>query len=377
MARKNKLVKTNVQGIYTVETKDLDRHYVARFSYNGISYPQKNLTKLFNVRNLKEAKDKLNEIKYKLSQGLDIFSTINDNKVDSLIMEYFNKKSISYKRIGIATYSKHAKNVIGHLKINKVTKAHIETIIENMEQLNLSPSTIRKMRVYLNPIFKSAYESEVIHRNILNQVKFPSEQVKPTLSSRLDEHIIDAIRKIYQTVLNESDDYASMFLISIMCARRMGEILQIEYQDIKDKWVRVRAGTTKTYKDRHPDEFVESYPLPKEVLERIDFKDKKPNEKVFVHYHRTYLDKYKEMIDERCNLSLLPLAKEYPIRSHDNRNFIISILSKQYGVETVGSVALSHNTRKSDINQRYSDDIEDTFKQEIFNSYWKILRDKK
>jgi hypothetical protein len=81
------------------------------------------------------------------------------------------------------------------------------------------------------------------------------------------------------------------------------------------------------------------------------------------------------MIDTKCNLKLKSLATDYPIRSHDNRNFIMSILSREFGREVVGSVCLSHSSRSSNMNERY-DSIEDNEKLKIFESYWDKLREK-
>jgi hypothetical protein len=80
------------------------------------------------------------------------------------------------------------------------------------------------------------------------------------------------------------------------------------------------------------------------------------------------------MIDKKCNLKLKSLATDYPIRSHDNRNFIMSILSREFGREVVGSVCLSHSSRSSNMNERY-DSIEDNEKLKIFESYWNKLRE--
>jgi len=112
-----------------------------------------------------------------------------------------------------------------------------------------------------------------------------------------------------------------------MCARRFNEISQLNYEDIIDGVVNVRAETTKTFKDLHPKMTAEQYPLP----------------------------------------------KEYPIRSHDNRNFITSIISKRYGIDYIGAVCLSHHQEKSNVNVRYND-IEYEDKVKIYNEYWEILR---
>ena len=59
------------------------------------------------------------------------------------------------------------------------------------------------------------------------------------------------------------------------------------------------------------------------------------------------------MIDNDCSLDLKTLTKDFPIRSHDNRNFIISIQSKKFGRDFVGSACLNHNDKSSNMNARY------------------------
>lgn len=372
MGRANQLKKTKFSNIYEVKMDTGEIHYITKFTHNGTRYSEKNLTKLFGVKTAKKAFEKLAELRLELSKGKDVFSR-RSNKIDDLMYRYLESKSTEYKKNGTATYNKHIKPIIGHLRIDKVTKEHILKIKSNMEKLNLSPNTTRKAKVLLSPIFKEAYQDEVIQRNILDKVSFIKDVPKPELKDRLAEPILDAIKKIYNQALKEEDSYASFFLVSIMCGRRMGEICEIKHEDIIDGWVHVRAGTTKTYKNTHHSKaVVEKYPLPQEVLDRIPY-SKKTTDKVFKHYKRTFLDKYKEMIDEKCDLKLKSLAKEYPIRSHSNRNFIMAIMSREFGRELVGSVCLSHSSRSSNMNERY-DSIEDNEKLKVFESYWTKLR---
>ena len=239
-----------------------------------------------------------------------------------------------------------------------------------MINLGLSPNTIKKPRIILNPIFKEAFLDGVINRNIVESVTFGEDIPKLELTDRINEPLIDAIRKIYNTALKERSDYSAMFLTSIMCARRLGEILQINYEDITDGIVYVRAETTKTFKKKnHPNATVEKYPLPQEVLNLIGT----GTGKVFKHYNRTYMDMYAEMIDNRCDLKLKTIAKQYPIRSHENRSFLMSIQAKEFGRDLVGAACLSHRNRSSDINARY-DSVEYEFVKKIYENYWDKLR---
>jgi hypothetical protein len=157
-----------------------------------------------------------------------------------------------------------------------------------MEEMGLSPNTIKKPKIILSPVFKEAFADEVTHRNILEPIKFGEDRPKPPLVDRVNEPLLNAIRKIYHLALKEEEDYNAVFLTSIMCARRLGEILEINYEDIIDGVVHVRASTTKTYKKLHPNAVAEKFPLPKEVLDIIGT----GTGKIFKHYSRTYMDKY-------------------------------------------------------------------------------------
>lgn len=369
MARKHQPKRTAKSNIYELEMSNGSKHYLARFSHNGTRYSDKNLTKLFGSKTVNSAFNKLEEIKYLLSEGVDVFSSKSD-KMDELIYDYLDTTSDSYKKANTFFYNKHIKPVIGHLLISKVTKEHFLKIKKNMESLGLATSTIKKVRTVLFPTFEEAYNNEIIPRNTMKSVQMGVHGTKPKLTDLIEEPLAVAIRKIYHTALNEEYDYNIFFLISIMCARRFGEIAELAYEDIRDGVVHVRASTTKTYKDLHADMVVETYPLPKEVLNLIQT----GTGRLFQHWHRTYMDKYATMMKDKVKLELRPLAKKFPIRSHSNRNFLQSLLSKKYGIDYVGAACLSHREEKSNINARYmSMEYEDRL--ELYETYWAILRE--
>ena len=368
MARKNKPKPTKYQGIKELEMSDGTLNYVAVFSHNGTRHGEKNLTKLYGVKSAKQAFEKLSVIRNDLSKGIDVFGTKSD-KVDYLVTEYLNTRNKDYRKNSTATYNKHIKPIIGHMKIAKVKKEHLIKIRTNMEEMGLSPNTIKKPKIILSPVFKEAFADEVTHRNVLEPIKFGEDRPKPPLVDRVDEPLINAARKIYYLALKEEADYNAVFLTSIMCARRLGEILAINYEDIIDGVVHVRASTTKTYKKLHPNAVAEKFPLPKEVLDIIGT----GTGKIFKHYSRTYMDKYATMMKTKADIKLKPLAEDYPLRSHDNRNFIISIQSEKFGIDTVGAACLSHSNRSSNMNARYHS-MEFHIIKEIYEDYWKKLR---
>lgn len=370
MARKNKLEKTKYANIYELEMSDGKINYIAKFIHNGERYAEKNLTKLFGVNTLIQADKKLYWIRNQLSDDVDVFN-VKSNKVEDLLFKYLDTRNDEYNKVSRYYYNKHIKPIIGHLMISKVNKDHLLKIKKNMEDLGLSSSTIKKTRTILHPIFEDAFNDGIVKRNVIKSVQMGVHGVKPKLTDRLNEPLTQAVRKIYQAALKEENDYNLFILISIMCVRRFGEIAALEYEDIIDGVVNVRFETIKSNKKLHPKMTVEQYPLPKEVLDIIGTEQK--TGKLFKHWHRTYMDKYATMMKDKVNLDYKPLAKDFPIRSHENRNFITSIMSKRYGIDYVGIACLSHAIEKSNINARYHS-IEYKDREEVYNEYWKILR---
>lgn len=380
MARKHQLKATGYKCIFEAETLTGEKHFFARFSYNGVRYADINLNKKWNsnIKTAKQASEALVLIKHDLSKGIDAFED-KSSKIEDLVLKYLSERSESYRYSNTYFYYKHIHKTIGHKYITKVTKADFDKIKEQMKESGIASSTMKKAKQLLSPIFKEAFQDEVIRRNILENYVFGSDGKKASLQNRINEDLEVAIRRIYNKALEEEDDYAALFLMSIMCARRLGEITAIEYRDIKDGVVNVRAITTKTKKQDiekgklHQDDIVEQYKLPKEVRKRIG-EERDTREKVFFHDYRTYLDKYADFIDNKCELKVAKdeNGNDYKIRSHDNRNFIMSILGRKVGRDTVGYMCLSHSDG-SNMNERY-DSIELKERMKVYKKYWKILR---
>ena len=78
------------------------------------------------------------------------------------------------------------------------------------------------------------------------------------------------------------------------------------------------------------------------------------------------------MIESIDNIKYKKLATTYPIRSHENRNFIISICSQKFGETLVGSATLSHSD-SSNMNSLYNNTPYE-YVEKIFKYYWKKLR---
>lgn len=373
MARKNKLTSTNYRGVKEVLNLQGTKDYIVSFTYKGFRINEKNFTKLFNCKTAKQAYEKSIIIKEQISNGEDPFSS-GTSKIDSLVPAYLDTRSVEYRKNSLATYNKWIKPVIGHKFIDKVTEEDLIKIRTSMEQQGLKESTIKKIRNILSPVFIKALRKGQIKVDVIKLVPMGRHLVKPRLEERLNGSLEENIKKIFNAikVLEEDkndEEYKAIFLISLMCARRLGEILLIEYEDIIDGIVHVRGSTTKTFKSEG-ENVVERYPLPREVLKIIN--KNKGTGLIFKHRARSCMDKYREMIENECKLDYKKRGKEFPIRTHDNRHFIMSLCSEKFGSNNVGQLALSHR-EKNNMNDVYLT-VEYKRVEKLYKYYWKLLR---
>jgi|GEM_PF-5122283 len=373
MARQHKPIKTEFSSVFSVIMEDGSENFIVRFSYKGTRYSDKNFTHLYQCKSAKSASEKLVIIKDLIDNNKNPFKQTMDT-VNELAYAYIKKKTPAQGKILKYSYDKWSKNIIGHLIISNVTIEHINKIKDKMFNDGKSPSTIKKQRDLLSAIFERAFLMGKIERNIIKLVENMGYNVgKPKLTQRLNEPLLSAIRKIYKKALEYDLEFRAFILISIMNARRAGEIYLLEWDDIENSRVNVRAETTKTFKKAHVGASVESYPLSKETREALEYlKSKSTNDKIFTHPYRHYQDAYRNMIESIDNIKYKKLATAYPIRSHENRNFIISICSEKFGETLVGSATLSHSD-SSNMNSLYNNTPYE-YVEKIFKYYWKKLR---
>lgn len=373
VARINDKKKTKYNNIYEIETAEGQKNYIANFSHLGKRYGDRNFTKLFGSKTSHQAYQKLVEIKVSIAAGNNPF--INTSlKMNDLMKKYFEqlqskKTNSKYVEINTYVYEKHVKPVIGHLFIDKVTVDHIDKIIFAMHNAGMSSASIRKVKTILNPIFQEAFLKEDIKRNILNLAKFGKKGTafevkssKDELTHRIAEPLEEVAKKLYRAALNvENTHYRAACLLSIMCARRIGEIRQLNYEDInfERNVIRARREVTKT-------SVQEFYPLPIEVKNILLGHPKKTG-KIFSFWDTTFYDNYKRNVVSKSGVLLAPYAK---ITSHDNRNLFLSIGRKKFAYELVDR-ALSHkNNTIAEIYTAY----EANELTNVYDAYWEMLR---
>ncbi len=365
--RLNKLIKTNKSNIYTVLTRDGTTHYIAKFSYLGKNYGQRNLTKLFGANTLTQAFHKLQEIKIDLSQGNNPFEKITSNTFDSYFLVYL--KTLKGQRNYSTTkyYEKHIKDVIGEMDISDIEEKHIQKILNTTLKNNSNTSKL-ELKHLLNPIFKKAIKKNLILHSPLDEMKFNKAKTKKDLSHRLVDNFQDTAKKLYSHILDmpvkkpEHLQDKLGLLICLMTARRSGETMQLKWEDILDGKVFVPEHISKT---GSTDEF----PLPIEILDILDElkKTRKKPDKIFsIQGYRLGVNFNKTVIDTKIRLS-----KGSKITLHDTRNLFISIMSPMTNNPPLVDRCLSH--KQNSVMNIYLDHSYAS-RVGVFEQYWNILR---
>jgi len=376
--RKNKLIKTEEENIYTCKTKKGETHYYLNFELNNKRYQRKNITKLFDVKTLKAAKIRLGAIVTMIEEGEDPFSstirmeTVKDiviNQIENKQPNYKGKDNSAYKTTLEGFYYKYIDDIIGHLKFEKVSVNHINKILKMIKHLSADRQNLLKVLLYNE--FEKRFRKKEIQENLLYDINFGSKSKKVKLDIRLNEKLEQVVQKLYTNIINSNYRTKLLLLINLMCARRIGEIHKLKYQDIKinddgEYYVLAHPLITKTA-------IYERYPLPKEAVELLpeDIHEVKNSEKrIFMFHKNTIFLNYNKLIEK----SKIKFNNNFKITSHDSRNIFISLLVKNGFDSSLADGCLSHSI--SDSKGVYLD-IGYEAKYNLFEDYWKILRNDK
>lgn len=373
--RKNKLIKTDEENIYTCETKDGKTHFYLNFEFNNKRYQRKNITKLFKVKTLKEAKKRFGAIVTSIEEGEDPFSsnvrkeTIKDVVIDQIEKKkpkYKGKDNSNYKKSLEVFYYKYIDDVIGHLKFDMIRKNHIDEILKKMKHLSAERQGLLNVLLYNE--FEKRFRKRAMEENLLYGLNYGSKVKKVKLDIRLNEKLEQVAQKLYTNIINSSYRTKLLLLINLMCARRIGEIYELKYQDIKiddngTYYVLAHPLITKTG-------IHEKYLLPKEAVELLpeDIHEvKNAKERMFKFHKNTIYLNYNKLIEK----SKIKFNNDFKITSHDSRNIFISLLVKKGFDSALADGCLSHAA--SDTKGIYLE-VGYEARHNMFEEYWNILR---
>lgn len=362
----------NYRGISTKKMKDGSSAIIVRFKHNGITYPIKNLTKLYGCKTEKEGFEKLNEIKLLLSKGKDPFSSS-----DGTLQQLFETKIELNQKNGVWTestiknykyfFNKHIKESIGKKTIEKIKYEDIMNILNKFKH-NQSSSKNQVIDT-LRPIFKEEYKKGNLLDNVMMKVdKYYGSMQRENLSKRTNHNYTDIVRRLYNSIplydqanIENIKQHQMFLYMIVLTAHRYGELNQLEKKhcDIKNRKIIAPASITKSKVDYH-------YPIPDECM---DFIKNAPDGKLFNVprggtagrvFHRLLMKGKIETIDN------------YSISMHDTRKLMLSIMVSKLDIDSrLADYCLEHKqqgTIKHYLEFTYEDKVK------AYNKYWDYVR---
>ena len=145
--------------------------------------------------------------------------------------QFHKLKPSSYDRLE-STVVNHIFPHIGNMKVDKVTRNHIQGLVNQLySEKNLSYSSIKKVYVALNACYKHALIEGTVLRNPCVGISLPtaSERTKEVVA--LSEKEVEQLRTAIMNA-NTSCTYAHAYLLILHTGMRMGEALSLKWEDV-------------------------------------------------------------------------------------------------------------------------------------------------
>ena len=139
--------------------------------------------------------------------------------------QFHKLKPSSYDRLE-STITNHIFPHLGRMKIDKVTRNHVQGLINKLHgEKKLSYSSVKKVYVALKSCYKNAIINGVVVRNPCDGISLPmsGERTKDVIP--LSDYEVERLR---ETILAENNTicvYAQAYLLILNTGMRMGEAL--------------------------------------------------------------------------------------------------------------------------------------------------------
>jgi integrase len=250
------------------------------------------------------------------------------------------------------------------MDISDIKEKHIIKILNSKTLSNLSDRSKFTTKMILNPIFNMAIRESKIIFNPLSSIKFKKSTQKKGLHSRIISNEKEIVSILYNDILELSDiKLKIIMLISLMTARRRGEILKLKWENIYTDKVFASKDSTKTGIN-------DEYPIPVEVIDLLNQLQTEKIGNIFDIHKDTITKKFTKLVKN----SSIQLVQDESLTLHDTRHLFMSIMTLETTNADLVDKCISHTKRES---------IKDTYlsfsyneRKKVFEQYWEILRGK-
>lgn len=361
------------KGISKKKMKDGSIAVMCRFDHSGISYPVKNLTKLYGIKTEKLGFQKLGEIRNLLSAGIDPFVS-SDGSLNDLFYKKIeiNRKNESWRESTIKSrlyfYNKHIKDSIGKNKIEKIKYEDVKKIID---KFTINQSDMKNQIIdALRPIFKDGVKTGILLKNIMDDIpKYTRSRKRADISKRTHFTHTEIVRKLYKAIGEYKQSHKSnieqhkMFLYMILLtAHRYNEVnlLEKKHCDLERRLIIAPKEITKTDTDYH-------YPIPDECFEYIK------NHEGGRLFNVPRGGQSGRIFHRILTSAKIETINDYNISMHDTRRFLSSIVVNQLNMDSrLAEYLLEHKEQRT-IKHYLEFTIKDKVK--AYKKYWNYVRE--
>lgn len=302
--------------------------------------------KITFLQAIKEVASKREELLIKLKEGKHKEAKIKIPTLHQAWERYMDMKKNQLSANTLASYNLFThKWILSDIKLAKMPITHIttemlQTVVNKMLNLGMSPRTSKSVKETLRPMFNLYLLQGLIKINPASLVQIP--KFDNQVNVELDD---EKIKELYDTLYNYPVEPFRSIFVWLSHGRRLNEVLSLEWRDIN-----LAAGT---YNIRYENNKVRkpmTYKLSNELIETLDNIDKQQSGYVFHAITSKTKKMDKGTIRTHWDKILEKLGVK--IRIHDLRHLIGGILvSEGKTLEQIASI-LGHTS--TNVTKRYS-----------------------
>ena len=136
----------------------------------------------------------------------------------------------------------HALPELGHLRLDKVTPAHLRALYRQKLDEGLSPRSVQYLHAILRRALRDAERDGVLPRNV-------AAQVDPPRSARPEQRALTATEGRTLAAAAMGDSLEALYLLALTSGMRQGELLGLQWQDID--WEQSRLAVQRSVSHPH------------------------------------------------------------------------------------------------------------------------------
>lgn len=129
---------------------------------------------------------------------------------------------------------------VGHLRLDKITRRHIQLFINNLEEdginqvtkQKLSSKSVRDYLSFVSSVFNYAIELDLIHENPCRHVKVSADKAATKSSPDEKCYSLEEAQRFLELLEHEAPLRKAFFMAAIYGGFRKGELLGLEWPDI-------------------------------------------------------------------------------------------------------------------------------------------------